>query len=810
MPQLTIQLNGKIQGVGFRPFLLKLARQLDLAGFAMNTRQGLTIQIAGDQQVLDIFLSKIETHPPRYANITHLHVSTEDSALALNKPFEIRLAEADQLEHALAGTIMPADRALCKACLDELFDRQNRRYLHPFISCIECGPRASSIRQLPFERQHSSFAEFSLCPLCRDESYELADDSRRFHAQTNACWDCGPRLSLYRMQPLPELQTAHKPDNKTDVFEHLAERFLAGEIIALKGLSGFHLIADARQHKVVERLRLIKQRPDKPFAVMALNVASLPSLVEMNDAAQALLESEAAPIVLIPKTKASDPIYESLAPGVSDIGCMLPNTALHYLLFYALLNKPTNPDWLTQAQAPLLIVTSANSAGEPLIFDNQSALQDLPGMADWVVTHDREIVFPSDDSVIQSAHGASPALVLRRARGFAPETLPLHSMVAEGAAKTVLACGAYLKNTFCISRGEEAFISTHLGEQNSRGSYAYFEQQLDYCLQQFSLKPDLVACDLHPDFFSSRFAESYAATHQLPLIKVAHHEAHIASVLNDCQLPADTMFLGLALDGLGLGKVGAADDIRAPEHLLWGGELYWGKLALEENGQPDLQLKHLAHLSTLTLPGGDKATQEIARIGYALQQTLPTLSSNPFEDFSGVSDPLKHFIEHNLSSFEHSSSLGRWFDGVASILGIRQKVSYEGQAAMELEALAREYGSLPQAQQLAQIEETGRLNLYPILEALFTTHNIRQAAALFHSELVDGLLRWLQWASRHYPANDVLCSGGCFQNRIIREQLILATQNSAFSIHFPAHIPVNDAGISLGQALIATLKTSSD
>ena len=810
MPTLHIQVTGKVQGVGFRPFLLRLARQLDLAGFAMNTAEGVSIQISGEQTQLDQFLQTLDTSPPRHANITALQVYLEDSPDPLKKPFEVRLAEAETgNKHNQPAAQIPADRALCKACLTELFDPANRRFLHPFISCIECGPRASCIRQLPFERQFTSFDQFEMCPACTDETLTPHEDSRRFHAQGNACPDCGPRLSLYRLPPLTEATPINTSGDKLCLFKQLAKAIQAGEIIALKDMSGFHLLADARQPEAVARLRRIKQRPDKPFAIMALNSASLSPFVVLNPPTEELLEGEAAPIVLIPKRNHSEPISESLAPKVGDLGCMLPNTALHYLLFYALLNTPESPDWLNQAQSPLLIVTSANPAGEPLISENEQALKTLPGMADWLVTHDREILFASDDSLIQNAQAPCPALMLRRARGFAPEPLPLHSAIAEHASKNVLACGAYLKNTFCLTQGQQVFISTHLGEQNSRRSYAHFQEQLDYFLRQFALKPEVIACDLHPDFFSSRFAQDYAESQQLPLVKVAHHEAHIASVLNDCNLPADTPFLGLALDGLGLGKADAISAQHPPDHLLWGGELYSGKLAVENSGQPDLQLKHLAHLSTLALPGGDKASREIVRIGYALTRNLPALNQNPFEDYSGIPAPLKHFIDHNLTTFEQSSSLGRWFDGVASLLGLRQHVSYEGQAAMELEALARGYGNLPQPIQLAGIEENGCLNLYPILEILLTTHNTQEAAAIFHSELIDGLLRWLEWASTRYPAKDVLCSGGCFQNRIIREQLALAAKKAGWRVHFPRHIPLNDAGISIGQALIATLKITT-
>jgi hydrogenase maturation protein HypF len=830
MEQLHIEISGKIQGVGFRPYLVKLARQLDLAGYAMNTSNGLSISVAGESQLLETFLTQLQLNPPRHARIHTLNIHRQTCDIASvtemqGKPFGIRTQNQADIPTLLpASPIIPADRALCRDCLTELFDPDNRRYLHPFISCIECGPRASCIRELPFERHNTSFADFDMCPECLQESQEMRLSTRRFHAQTNACHDCGPTLSLYRLPPDAKPEKLENPDDKYFPVTWLAERIRAGDIVAIKGVSGMHLLADARQPEVVARMRRIKQRPAKAFAIMALNSATADNYVEMNALSKEQLESCAAPIMLLPlKNRHSSALSgqsvselaDTLAPGLADLGIMLPNTALHYLLFHALLNRPEGTDWLQQPQTSLLLVTSANLPGEPIISDNQDALIDLGNIADGLLVHNREIVFASDDSVLQSSNAGLPGLMIRRARGFAPEPLPLHTALRKQTSGTILACGAYLKNTFSILRGEEIIPSTHLGEQNSRRACLHFEQHIDAYQQRFDVRPDAFACDLHPDFFSSRYAESHALSDSLPLIKVAHHKAHIASVFNECDLSENTPFLALALDGLGLGDVDSPIQTERSRHRLWGGELYTGCLNRNMDNALQLALTHLAHLSTLSLPGGDIASREICRIGYALQAHLNLSTHNRFEDFSTMPAAVKTFIktriqhtENPASAFEQSSALGRWFDGIASLLGICQHASYEGQAAMALEALARTSHPLPEACQTARIESDGTLNLYPVLPTLLTSADPAEAAARFHSELVDGLIRWIKWA-RHDDIKDILCSGGCFQNRILREHLDLHARKVGLRVHFPAQIPVNDGSISIGQAVLACLQTFS-
>jgi hydrogenase maturation protein HypF len=798
MKHCLIELRGKVQGVGFRPFVYQLAQKLGLKGEAKNSLQGLSIEIVGEDFQVDSFLEALTQQAPKHAKISDIDTKYCNENKAEFTTFTI--IKSTKQDTAINNTTSPfiaADRSLCSQCLNELFTASNHRFLHPFISCLDCGPRASIVRSLPYEREHTSYADFQACAICTNESTHIIEgQAHRFHSQTNSCWECGPRLSLHQQTTNKNFQAIQShSDHNADYFELLAEAIHAGKVIAIKGISGFHLICDARQAVAVEALRKFKQRPDKPLAVMALNSSSIEPVVEINQQGILLLESESAPIVLFPKLSSDTQFVESLAPKVSDLGCMLPYTPIHYLLFHALLGKPSGTNWLNQAQAPLLVVTSANHSGEPLINKHAESLEKLSSIASYILSHDRDISFACDDSVLQASNAIShQKLMLRRARGYAPEPIPLPF-----SGKPVLALGAHLKHTFCLTDGQQAFLSPHLGELNSLNQYQHFEDILNFYLEQHSIKPELLACDLHPDFYSSRFAEDYALKHNIPLIKVAHHQAHIASVLAEARLPENSRFLALALDGIGLGEIGLAES---PP--LWGGELFYGEL-IHKAASSELLLQHQAQLSSLSLPGGDKATQEIGRIACALVNQCPDNLPKHIDDKKFVSPSLQDFIQRNLSSFPQTSSLGRWFDAVCALLAIRQVVSYEGQAAMELEALALHYGELPQSEGLAEIDALGNLNLYPLLPRLLSDISTSEACARFHSEIIDGLLRWLLWHSKDHQTKYILCSGGCFQNRIIRNALLDAAKKKGLSIHIPQDIPVNDAGISLGQAIIASL-----
>ena len=796
---VTIHVNGKVQGVGFRPFISILANQLQLSGYAMNQVNGLIIYLFGEPDKIDKFEQTLLNNHPKHALITTL---TKKQLTSKPSPtyqgFEIRhcLSGGDS-DQAQISSEIPADRALCKNCLYELFDPTNKRFLQPFITCIDCGPRASIIEHLPYDRINTSHHKFAECDSCLNESLRLIDkQAQRFHSQTNSCWECGPTLSLF--QQGKAIASSHKfiQERYNDYFDKLSASIHAGKIIALKGLGGFHLFCDARNSDAVNKLRNFKHRPDKPFAVMSVNPASLSELVNKNEHTRALLEQESAPIVMLPKQSFSHDVCESLAPRVNDLGCIVPYTAIHYRLFYSLLGKPAGHDWLSDTQKPLLVVTSANNSGEPLICDNQQCIEKISEIAEYILCHDRDILLSSDDSVIQGSHSPSRhSMVIRRGRGFAPEPIKLPFK-----GKPVLAFGAHLKNTFCLSGGQHAYLSPHLGEPESIASIDHLETVLAHYLKQFSIRPEIIACDKHPDFLSTQLAKAYAEKNKLPLIQVPHHQAHIAAALSEASLPAKSEFIALALDGIGLGESNTSTNTP-----LWGGELFIGKLNPNTNKLPSLSLNHYAQLSQLSLPGGDQATKEIGRIGFALLESCKdTLQTNFESDFS-LSAELKSFIQTHLESFPKTSALGRWFDAVSALIGLRQEVSYEGQAAMELEALAAQHGQLPRSKQYAKIDGHGNLDLRPILPAILSAHSMQEGAAIFHSELIDGLVRWASKLAKKLNTQHLVCSGGCFQNRILRDSLFDAASEKGLIVHYPKHVPPNDAGISLGQALLASL-----
>lgn len=774
MIQQKFKITGCIQGVGFRPFVYQLATHLGLKGHVTNEYDGVHIEVLGSKAILDNFRQQLlQTHPV-HARIDSLSV-LENTADTTHGYSDFKILDSQQkTNESFLSTEVPADRSLCHKCLEELFDPQNRRYRYPFINCTDCGPRYSLINALPYDRQNTSMAPFHMCTQCELEYSSAAN--RRFHAQPNACQQCGPCLTLHDSSG----QTVPGQDPVTD----LADKISAGHIVAVKGVGGFHLVCDARNSEAVKKLRQRKQRPDKPFAVMALNTASLEPWVTLNKKSITQLNDSTAPIVLLPKQGESSGELPCIAEGMSDLGCLLPYTPVHYLIFHALLNKPARHDWLTKANDFLLVTTSANLSGEPLITDNDDCLEKLASIADYFLLHDRDILARCDDSLMQA--GNIPA-VIRRARGYAPRSTVLPELEK---ATSILACGAFLKNTFCLTQGNKAWLSPHIGELDSAESCIAFRSSIDHYLQLFDVKPDAIACDLHPDFYSSRFAEEFSRSSGIPLIPVQHHRAHIAAVIAEHRLEGPV--LGLALDGTGLG-----DD-----HTPWGGELFYG---LSD------ELERIGHLSPLPLPGGDIAAREIWRLAVALLDK--TGKENVQQRYlRELEQHLKHnnqgqFNDSTLKTLMnqaiHTSSAGRWFDAVATLLTGRKRVSFEGQAAMELEQLALSCTIQPEPRQLASVCENGMLDLYPILPPLLNMKDASYAAASFHIELVDGLLRWLTWASPRCSTHTIVCSGGCFQNRILRTELKHRLEKAGFKVYFPVQIPANDGGISFGQAWIA-------
>jgi hydrogenase maturation protein HypF len=752
-----ITVRGQVQGVGFRPFVFRLATGLKLRGWARNCGEGVEIELQGAADALRSFAVRLRREAPPQARIAAVE-QTAVPVLAKPPPFYIAASRADSTRTAVS-----ADAAVCADCLGELFDPGDRRYRYPFINCAYCGPRFTLSRALPYDRHNTSMAAFEQCPVCRDE-YESPGE-RRFHAQANACPDCGPRLHCRE----DDGATFSEPDP----IAAIVDRLRAGHIVALKGVGGFHLLCDARNAEAVARLRARKGREAKPFAVMTANGASLSLWVRYDANQRDLLESAARPIVLLQKTAACDAALAGVAPGIACLGAMLPYTPLHYLLFHEAAGRPAGTAWLQETQQMILVCTSANMGGEPLVIDNDEAFERLHGIADFFVMHDRAITQRCDDSVIQT-ETAAPVFI-RRARGFVPQPIRLPH-----GGPPLLALGGDLKNTFCLTHGDEAYVSQHNGDLDNAAACRALEDTLDCWLTTLDIEPQYVVHDRHPDFFSTRLARRFAAGRGLPAVAVQHHHAHIAAVVAEQGVTGPV--LGVALDGFGLG-----DDGRP-----WGGEL----LRLEGG-----RCRRLGHLHELALPGGDRAAREPWRMAASALHALGRGETIPQRFPYSAAGPVREMLDKKLNA-PLTSSAGRWFDATAGLLGIATHTSYEGQAAMQLESLALGHGPVTPNKETYSIDPDGRLVLLPLLDRLARERDAAYGAALFHSTLAAALGEWVCQAAQRESLHDVVLNGGCFMNRLLHRELSAALRATGLNVYAARQVPPNDGGLSLGQAWV--------
>ena len=752
-----ILVRGQVQGVGFRPFVYRLAAELGLRGWVCNCAEGVEIELQGRANALQSFITSLYAAAPPQAHITAVEQG-DTAVMATPPPFFIAASRTDAARTAIA-----ADAAVCKDCLAELFDPGDRRYRYPFINCVHCGPRFTISRSLPFDRHNTSMAVFEQCPVCCSEYRDPG--ARRFHAQANACPDCGPRLHIH--------DGAGEEILVEDAVAATLAALAAGHIVALKGLGGFHLLCDARNAKTVARLRARKGREAKPFAVLAANSASLSPWVRCDSEERNLLESAARPIVVLDKTAECDSALPGVAPGIAHLGVMLPYTPLHYLLFHEAAGRPAGTAWLRQAQTLVLVCTSANVGGEPLVTDNHEAFAALRGIADFFVSHDREITQRCDDSVLHG--GVATPRFIRRARGFVPQPIKLPR-----SGPALLAMGGDLKNTFCVTRDDEAYVSQYNGDLDNVAACRALHETLDRWLQILDIKPLYVAHDRHPDFYSSRLARRFAAERGLPCITVQHHHAHIAAVL--AEQGVSEPVLGLALDGFGLGD----DDG------LWGGEL------LRVDGA---HCRRLAHVYQLAMPGGDRAAREPWRMAASALHALGRGGEIRRRFACPGAEMVKEMLDKKVNT-PFTSSVGRWFDAAAGLLGITARNSYEGQAAMQLEALGLRHGPVAPCREDYRIEPNGVLNLLPLLDRLACEPDAAYGAALFHATLVAGLGEWLQHAAQQESLRAVVLNGGCFMNGVLLQSLSAELQVAGIDVHVAQRLPPNDGGLSLGQAWV--------
>jgi hydrogenase maturation protein HypF len=755
-----IRVTGVVQGVGFRPFVWRLAQQLGLHGWVRNDAQGVEILVQGSQPGLAELLERLRLDAPPLARVDS--VKAHELSAEPFTAFSIIASQSGQ-----AATAIGPDVAVCAECLNELFDPSNRRYRHAFITCTHCGPRFTVTRALPFDRPQTSMAAFPLCPACSLDY--TAPDNRRFHAETTCCPQCGPRLSL---------TDARGQSLAGDPIARTLQLLQSGQIVAIKGLGGFHLACDARNAAAVARLRLRKNREVKPFAVMLANTASAAPYAQVSAAERTLLQSRERPIVLLHSQAGCDAALTGVAPGLLRLGVMLPTTPIHFLLFHEAAGRPDRTAWIDQPHALVLVMTSANPGGEPIVRDTAEAQARLAGIADAFLDHDRDIVARCDDSVLQVAAGA--AQFIRRSRGYAPAAITLAQ-----SGPSVLAFGSHLKNTICLTRGHEAFLSPHIGSLDNAASCRFQDETVQRLCDLLDVEPQRVSHDLHPDDYSTRAALAYAQHHNLPTLAVQHHHAHIAAVCAEHGWQGP--LLGLALDGVGLGT----------DHTAWGGEL------LRVNGA---QCQRLGHLRPLPMPGGDRCAREPWRMAASVLHELGR-SADIAQRWPGPAAATVTAMLARQFNSSRTSSLGRVFDAAAGLLGISHTMAYEAQAAILLEQAATLYietHGWPAAMPGGYAASAdGQLDLLPVLGALTEARDVQHAAAVFHATLVAALTDWVMHAATRTGSTTLAWGGGCFLNALLSLQLRQNLEHNGINVLAPMRTSPGDASIALGQAWVA-------
>jgi hydrogenase maturation protein HypF len=756
-----ILVHGIVQGVGFRPYIFSLASRRALRGKVFNDSTGVVIDVEGEPHAIERFIGDIWLDPPRLSRIESIECCGDLEPAGYG---DFRIVESSRDGKRFVP--ISADIATCADCLRELFDPEDRRYRYPFINCTDCGPRFTIIEGIPYDRAQTTMREFPMCRACRAE-YE-DPFNRRFHAEPVACADCGPGLFLSEASGRP---IDFGSGQTGEAIDRARQLLLDGAIVAIKGLGGFHLACDALNAEAVGRLRGRKYREDKPFALMAPSIEAASEFCYLSPEEEELLVSEPRPIVLLER-RPDRRIPRQIAPGVTTLGFMLPYTPLHHLLFENL-DRP-------------LVMTSGNVSDEPICYEDADAMERLGVIADHFLLHNRRIHMRADDSVARVHSGR--ACVLRRSRGYAPAPIRTSFEFRE----QILACGAELKNTFCLARGRHAFISHHIGDLENLETLRSFTDGIEHFKRLFDLQPQVVAYDLHPEYLSTKYALALGEHTGSPLlIGVQHHHAHIASCMADNQVEGEV--IGVAMDGLGFGEDGR----------FWGGEFFVADFARAER---------VAHLDYFPMPGGAKAIREPWRMAaVCLHRAFG-------DEFLDLNLPFVREIDHSLWAAMKSmvasgvncpetSSMGRLFDAVASLLGLRSAINYEGQAAIELESIADR-----KATERYRFEATpdGIVKAEPVIrravEDLLDDRPASEVSARFHLAVAD-LIRTiaLQIRDRCW-LNRVALSGGVFQNVFIVERTRRMLEADGFEVLTHCRVPPNDGGISLGQAAVANAR----
>jgi hydrogenase maturation protein HypF len=751
---LAIEVSGIVQGVGFRPFVYRLAGELGINGSVVNTPDGVKIEAAAELERLRTFLEALRFQAPPQAVIEDIR-SVETPAFDATS-FAIRESSGEGRKQ----TLISPDLATCDDCLRELCDPRDRRYRYPFINCTNCGPRFTIIRDTPYDRPLTTMSAFAMCEDCAREYHDPAD--RRFHAQPNACPVCGPRLWL---------ADAGGEELEGDAVKAAAARIAEGEVVALKGLGGFHLACDATSSEAVSRLRERKRRYAKPLAVMVRDLEEAGRYCHVSAADALLLTSPRRPIVLLREREGSR-LSSELAPGLRHQGIFLPYTPLHHLL-------------MVETGTPL-VMTSGNLSEEPIAKDNDEALRRLAEVADCFLLHDRDILVRYDDSVTRSLDERE--YPVRRARGYAPYPVKLQ----RGSAVEVLALGAELKNTFCFLRGNHAFVGQHIGDMDNREAVEHYEEAMRAIGRLFSLAPRVIAHDLHPEYLTTQMAGEY----DLPRVGVQHHHAHIASCMADNDL--EGRVIGVSWDGTGYG----------PDGTVWGGEF----LVCDEK-----DFERAAHLAVYPMPGGEVCIKELHRMAFGVLWEVCANEADAVarfaELFAARASEAKILAAQIKSGFNTplTSSAGRIFDAAAALMGLRERAFYEGQAACELEAVAA--GDIPPYPcELDTSSSPWIVDTRPMFAALLEDIGRHagkpQMATAFHAALAGAVVETCGKLSRETGIDRVALSGGVFQNELLTMAVVAGLRKQGLAPYLHRRVPCNDGGISLGQAVVAARRVA--
>lgn len=775
--RFEIRITGIVQGVGFRPFVYNLAKSLDLNGWVKNVGADVIIEVEGKNGKIEIFIQKLKSEAPPLSCIKGIHI--KENAWSGYKNFIIAQSRID----ATKNIYISPDTSICADCMSEMFNPSDRRYLYHFINCTNCGPRFTIIQNVPYDRCNTTMDKFEMCPQCAAEYQKPSD--RRYHAQPVSCYQCGPRLEL-----LDQKGCRLEPE---DILKEVRGLLAKGKIIAVKGLGGYHLVCDAENAATVKELRKRKARDDKPFALMVADFTVAQRYCDISQEEKVLLESSQKPIVLL-KRKTDINLPEEIAPGNPFLGVMLPYTPVHLMLLSSPEDKLSVDNSST---CSALVMTSGNRSSEPIYFKDSEAFENLKGIADYFLTNDREIYIRTDDSVTRVFKGKE--YMIRRARGYVP--FPVTCNVQSGHAQipSVLACGGELKSTFCMNKGNEFYLSHHIGDLENAETLTSYEEGIEHFKRLFDIKYDTVVYDLHPEYLSTKYAIDLDIKNK---IAVQHHHAHIASCMAENCVNEDV--IGIAFDGTGFGEDGH----------LWGGEFFSGSFK---------GFKREGHLEYIPMPGGESAVREPWRMAISYIQkaelSLEELMSGEAQNTGGFRylqgidknsvSTILQMIQKKINS-PMTSSMGRLFDAAAALLGVRHQIKYEGQAAIELEFLAQKVECSPYEFQRMEVDGKFILCVEDIIRGIMwdISRNVskQMIATKFHATIAQIVLEGSVHIRNKTGIRSVVLSGGVFQNMTLLDLCMFHLNNSGFKVFIHSKVPSNDGGIALGQAVLGIMK----